>query len=382
MATMAGTSGLVVTAATTAIGTATLIAIITQIHAIGHGWLDWQGEYHPTFLHIASAAAGLLTLQSFGFIRRDTDYIFHVSRVDWRASENIGPLLAFLWALLLDLLHSGPRMITHATDRLTARRQLRGIDQDTCARVLSLLHCSEHRVSFAEMSEFNPGFDQDTHVPQLLLLPGILHLPSEPPGLSLSTDLRKILGAPTQAQKREARTLSTPTPEPEPDAQPDESSVKPDESAQPRPPPEPHAEEIPPTGSSSAKSPAFRCTGCRRKFRLRNLQGGVTFSCPRCGEIYRTIADTHNRVRIERQSEDYDPTADLSIMEDGAEAYFLLGLHPAATETEVKKAYRSLMKEYHPDKAIGISPVQKKLIEERAREINRAYGQIMDRKRN
>lgn len=369
MAFVAGAGGVVVTLTTTTIGTFILVNVIGQIFAIGRGWFDWQSDFPPTMRNISMVVAALLLLQAIGLRRRDTEYIFRVSSVDWKASENIGRLLEFLWAVLLDMLHSGPRMIGHARQHMGQRRALAEFDLEVGGNVLNLLHCSDHRVSFAEIVELVPDFVPETHVPQLLQLRGILHLPSEPPGLSLSTDLRKSLGAPTQAERRAARRPSL---QPEP----------PEAAAEPEP--EPMAEEVPADeppsfGPKEAKSPAFRCAGCRRKFRLRNLQGGVTFSCPRCGEFYRTLADSQGRVRIERQSEDYDPTADLSITEDGAQAYFVLGLHPAATRQEVKTAYRKLMKEHHPDKAAGFSPVQKKLMEERAREINRAYGEIMDR---
>jgi predicted RNA-binding Zn-ribbon protein involved in translation (DUF1610 family) len=352
MGLLAGVSGAAVTLITTTVGTVILVGVIGQVFKIGQAWLDWQTAFPPDPANIAMVAAGLALLQSLGFRRRDTDYIFRVAGMDWRASENIGLLLSFLWAVLLDLLHSGPRMLLFAGRQLGQRRALKAMDQDVCGDVLNLLHCNDHRVSFAHLQEFVPEFEIDRHLPQLLLLRGILHLPSEPPGLSLGTDLRKQLGAPTQAQIRAARIPPRPTPPPEEDTGEDATIGEPFPSA-PR----------------ESKPPAFRCAGCHKKFRLRNLQGGVTFSCPRCGELY----------RIERQSEDYDPTADLSVTDDGAQAFFALGLHPAATRAEVKRAYRELMKEYHPDKAAGLSPVKRKLLEERAREINRAYGEVMDR---
>lgn len=365
MALLAGISGIMVTLITTAVGTAVLVGGIGQIFKIGRAWLDWQTDFPPSTLNVTLVALALACLQALGFRRRDADYIFRVSRMDWRASENIGLLLSFLWAVLLDLLHSGPRMIAFARGQLEQRRGLRQLDQNVCGDVLNLLHCNDHRVSFAHIGEFVPPFDISLHLPQMLRLQGILHLPSDPPGLSLSTDLRKQLGAPTQAQIRASRIPPHP-PAPTPANEDGSNSAN-------------EPEELPSSDGRESKPPAFRCAGCHKKFRLRNLQGDITFNCPKCGEAYRTIADDHGRVRIERQSEDYDPTADLSLTEDGAQAFFILGLHPAATRSEVKKAYRNLMKEYHPDKAAGLSPVQRKLFDERAREINRAYGEVMDR---
>jgi DnaJ like chaperone protein len=57
------------------------------------------------------------------------------------------------------------------------------------------------------------------------------------------------------------------------------------------------------------------------------------------------------------------------------DAYTALGVEPTATPTEIKRAYRKLMSENHPDKlaAKGLPENLRQLAEERAREINAAY---------
>jgi len=61
-----------------------------------------------------------------------------------------------------------------------------------------------------------------------------------------------------------------------------------------------------------------------------------------------------------------------------ADAYAALGCTPEASETEIKRAYRKLMSENHPDKlaAKGLPEGLRQLAEERAREINVAYDLI------
>jgi DnaJ like chaperone protein len=61
-----------------------------------------------------------------------------------------------------------------------------------------------------------------------------------------------------------------------------------------------------------------------------------------------------------------------------ADAYAALGCTPQASETEIKRAYRKLMSENHPDKlaAKGLPEGLRQLAEERAREINVAYDLI------
>lgn len=60
------------------------------------------------------------------------------------------------------------------------------------------------------------------------------------------------------------------------------------------------------------------------------------------------------------------------------DAYAALGLTPAATEAEIKRAYRRLMSQNHPDKlaARGLPENMREIAEERSREINTAYDFI------
>jgi DnaJ like chaperone protein len=76
------------------------------------------------------------------------------------------------------------------------------------------------------------------------------------------------------------------------------------------------------------------------------------------------------------QSAPRDPSADLE------KAYEALGLAAAATDAEVKTAYRRLMNEHHPDKQAsrGLPPALLKMAEERTREIRLAYETIRDQR--
>ena len=56
--------------------------------------------------------------------------------------------------------------------------------------------------------------------------------------------------------------------------------------------------------------------------------------------------------------------------------YKVLGVSPDATEEEIKKAYRTLSRKYHPDANIG-NPHQAEY-EERFKEVQQAYKAIMD----
>ena len=54
-------------------------------------------------------------------------------------------------------------------------------------------------------------------------------------------------------------------------------------------------------------------------------------------------------------------------------AYKILEIEPSATDQEVKKAYRTMAKKYHPDKVISENEAIKKGAEEKFKEVQKAY---------
>ncbi|SDN95586.1 J domain-containing protein [Acetanaerobacterium elongatum] len=60
--------------------------------------------------------------------------------------------------------------------------------------------------------------------------------------------------------------------------------------------------------------------------------------------------------------------------------YKILGVSEAATDSEIKEAYRELAKKYHPDAYVN-NPLSD-LAEEKMKEINEAYDTIMNIRRN
>lgn len=60
----------------------------------------------------------------------------------------------------------------------------------------------------------------------------------------------------------------------------------------------------------------------------------------------------------------------------GDHAYKILEIEKTATDSEVKKAYRTMAKKYHPDKLQHMDEVYKKGAEEKFREVQKAYDAI------
>lgn len=57
--------------------------------------------------------------------------------------------------------------------------------------------------------------------------------------------------------------------------------------------------------------------------------------------------------------------------------YQVLGISPAASDDEVKAAYRRLAKQYHPDRNSGSPEAEKKMMQ-----VNEAYAQIVEMRKN
>ncbi|MBP5555769.1 MAG: DnaJ domain-containing protein [Lachnospiraceae bacterium] len=60
--------------------------------------------------------------------------------------------------------------------------------------------------------------------------------------------------------------------------------------------------------------------------------------------------------------------------------YRVLGVAPTASEDEIKKAYRKLSRMYHPDSNMNKSEAEKKKAEEKFKEVQTAYEDIIDGK--
>lgn len=301
-------------------------------------------EWNPPLF--ALLAGGVVFLLFAGNSRGPAEAYLAPGELDWRDSVNLGPVLRAVAGVCAQMLYSGPRLCLAGWAAGRRARGWRQMDFERAARLLHELHGHAGRVSLIELAQALPDVDVPAALAELRLLRGVMLLESPPPGASLSSELRRQLNL----LPRRANTPAMPA-EPEPTA-------------------------APPPGRQPVKPPSFRCGECRRKFRLRNLHGGARFDCPLCGAAYRTWADASGHVQVEPCGP--DAPADLSpltVRPLGSHA--VLGVSPDASPDEIKQAYRRLMKEHHPDRVAGMNPASQAQAEERSKEINHAYAQLL-----
>lgn len=62
--------------------------------------------------------------------------------------------------------------------------------------------------------------------------------------------------------------------------------------------------------------------------------------------------------------------------QQGLSPYQVLGVAPGASREEIDSAYKSLMKQYHPDRVHGLGEELQKVAREKSQAINAAYAKL------
>ena len=120
------------------------------------------------------------------------------------------------------------------------------------------------------------------------------------------------------------------------------------------------------------------CPGCVKRLRARPATGSTRYRCE-CGLTF--IISRDDSGRIEPQvlyGKIHTPGAARDFANE--DCYSILGAEPTDTWEEIKKAYRSRLNEYHPDKLGQVGKEIRDYADNITKWINLAFAQIKQRR--
>jgi len=129
-------------------------------------------------------------------------------------------------------------------------------------------------------------------------------------------------------------------------------------------------EQEKPNTRNTSSFRTLSCPQCDQKLRIPFPPPAESGKCKACGGSFRVRADQYgNLVVSPSRATETATSAPLTI--DTARE--ILGVGIAATQSEVREAYRRKMQEYHPDRVERLGEKLRALAEQEAKRINAAY---------
>ena len=89
-----------------------------------------------------------------------------------------------------------------------------------------------------------------------------------------------------------------------------------------------------------------------------------------------TSGSTYGGYSSQNSGSSYQRNTSSTYTTDKSKYYSILGVSRGASQDEIKKAYRKLAKEHHPDRFVNSSESEKKYHENKMKEINDAYENL------
>lgn len=253
---------------------------------------------------------------------------------DWDQKTEKDPAVLDITLVAAQILFASPAVIMSGLEFYGNVGIWARLDAIGCAAVLNKLLSSPHRVSYDVLKRDLPKLNWDVVLEQLKLIPGVVFLRSTPAGLSVTGELRQ-------------------------------SFMKHHWEEEWKPPPREEKFE-------------FACLKCGQRLRIRRFQLTHSIRCPNCQARYRGRLDLNGRLRMEPEPEQKSRQRSHNATSDLAAHYRTLGLPTNADLTALRRAYRQLMKKYHPDLYAMEDTSKRTLVEEKAKQINEAYHALLD----
>ena len=177
---------------------------VVSLFALG----PWLGYHH--WAHVSLGLA-LIPALFWGNARTSQEYLSEYSVTTGTASDtvvsfylpgvgtgsNVNPLAPDTIhsgvKMITDILYSGPRVVAAAFRLLCKCMRLRRVDLEACSAVLFTLFGAHRKLSFQEIVAAIPWINPVAVFPQLHEIEGIIFLIADPPGLTLSQEIREDL---------------------------------------------------------------------------------------------------------------------------------------------------------------------------------------------
>lgn len=143
-------------------------------------------------------------------------------------------------------------------------------------------------------------------------------------------------------------------------------------------------EEDHPSRRDTGESFSFPCVFCTRKLRIHLPMDSGLYSCPSCSARYEPVrihGDPAVMLLVPKRPGDTDREAASraerrTVTPEVKAALSVLGLTESANFEEAKQAYRSMVKQYHPDRVSHLGLELKILAENKTKELIAAYETI------
>jgi hypothetical protein len=164
----------------------------------------WNRPLHLSLAVIVIVSALFVVALFFESARVSREYLTRLSRRErWpsRSSDRTGGFVNLLVysdissRLIADALFTGPRLVTGAWSCLRKAGRLSRLNVEDCSRVLALLFSRSSRCSLADLAQLSDVRDSGKAASRLRDINGVLLVQLDPPGLTLTAELRQELAS-------------------------------------------------------------------------------------------------------------------------------------------------------------------------------------------
>lgn len=118
----------------------------------------------------------------------------------------------------------------------------------------------------------------------------------------------------------------------------------------------------------------FQCVFCSQKMRVTIPLQSSSGKCSNCRKHYTIEVDVYGHLYIQGKADFDNTSANYNFNID--ECFVILNIDKSSSPADIKKGYRSKIREYHPDKVSKLGDKLYKVAEEETKKINIAYNKL------